>query len=329
MTERLDGTHHRGRLHQVPAQPLRADARRDQSRAPDRPRRDPARGAQQGQADGDRAARDRRGQGRQGGARAAGAQPSPRRMYTGRETILARCHAWSRIERKGRGVGPSRPAPGPRAHPVLGYSSEGRRKIEEVYEAARAAHAGQYRQSGEAYITHPLGVAKILANGTDRRRSAALLHDVVEDTPPPSEISALRKAVAELVDGVSKIDRTSSRPQHAQAENFRKMLLAMARDVRVILIKLADRLHNMRARRRALEAGHRARRSTSTRRSPTAWAWPSTTSWESSASITCTQHAARFSTRRCARRAATGATPWARSRRRSRRASRNSRSTPR
>jgi guanosine-3',5'-bis(diphosphate) 3'-pyrophosphohydrolase len=123
--------------------------------------------------------------------------------------------------------------------------------IERAYEVARAAHSGQYRQSGEPYITHPLAVAKLLAEWhlDAQALMAALLHDVVEDTGTTKvEISRkFGKAVAELVDGVSKIDRIEfATLQHAQAENFRKMLLAMARDVRVILIKLADRLHNMR-----------------------------------------------------------------------------------
>src|SRR5688572_1248696 len=123
--------------------------------------------------------------------------------------------------------------------------------IERAYEVARAAHSGQYRQSGEPYITHPLAVAKLLAEWhlDAQALMAALLHDVVEDTgTTKTEISRkFGKAVAELVDGVSKIDRIEfATLQHAQAENFRKMLLAMARDVRVILIKLADRLHNMR-----------------------------------------------------------------------------------
>jgi GTP pyrophosphokinase len=123
--------------------------------------------------------------------------------------------------------------------------------IEKAYEVARAAHAGQYRQSGEPYITHPLAVAKILADWhlDAQAMIAALLHDVVEDTPTTKAEIARRfgKAVADLVDGVSKIDRIEfATLQQAQAENFRKMLLAMARDVRVILIKLADRLHNMR-----------------------------------------------------------------------------------
>jgi GTP pyrophosphokinase len=145
--------------------------------------------------------------------------------------------------------------PGPGAEEltaVLGYLKPADvARIEEAYQVARAAHSGQYRQSGEPYITHPLAVAKILAEWhlDPQALMAALLHDVVEDTPTTkTEISKrFGKPVAELVDGVSKIDRIDfATLQHAQAENFRKMLLAMARDVRVILIKLADRLHNMR-----------------------------------------------------------------------------------
>src|SRR4051812_6810780 len=147
----------------------------------------------------------------------------------------------------------SLPGPGPEElTQVLGYLKPNDvQSIEEAYEVARAAHSGQYRQSGEPYITHPLAVAKILAEWHLDAQAliAALLHDVVEDTPTTkSEIAKkFGKAVAELVDGVSKIERIEFETlQHAQAENFRKMLLAMARDVRVILIKLADRLHNMR-----------------------------------------------------------------------------------
>jgi GTP pyrophosphokinase len=148
---------------------------------------------------------------------------------------------------------PSLPGPGPEElTAVLGYlKPKDIEQIEQAYQVARAAHAGQYRASGEPYITHPLAVAKILAEWHLDAQAliAALLHDVVEDTATTkTEISrTFGKPVAELVDGVSKIDRIEfATLQHAQAENFRKMLLAMARDVRVILIKLADRLHNMR-----------------------------------------------------------------------------------
>jgi len=124
-------------------------------------------------------------------------------------------------------------------------------QVEEAFRFSKAAHAGQYRKSGDPYISHPVAVATILAEWhlDAPALMAALLHDVVEDTPTTKvEIGEkFGKAVAELVDGVSKLDKIEFQTEvHAQAENFRKMLLAMARDVRVILIKLADRLHNMR-----------------------------------------------------------------------------------
>jgi RelA/SpoT family (p)ppGpp synthetase len=124
-------------------------------------------------------------------------------------------------------------------------------RLEEAYRFSEAAHAGQIRQSGDPYISHPLAVAEILAGWhlDGQTLMAALLHDVTEDTSvTKDEISdTFGKPVAELVDGVSKLDKIEfTSAEHLQAENFRKMLLAMARDVRVILIKLADRLHNMR-----------------------------------------------------------------------------------
>src|SRR5689334_13359513 len=124
-------------------------------------------------------------------------------------------------------------------------------RLEEAYRFSEAAHAGQTRQSGEPYISHPLAVAEILAGWhlDGQTLMAALLHDVTEDTAvTKDEISdTFGKPVAELVDGVSKLDKIEFQSaEQLQAENFRKMLLAMARDVRVILIKLADRLHNMR-----------------------------------------------------------------------------------
>ena len=130
-------------------------------------------------------------------------------------------------------------------------------RIALAFEVAKTAHEGQFRMSGEAYVTHPLAVGKILAawHLDATALIAALLHDVVEDTPTTKTAISKQfgKAVAELVDGVSKIDRLQFETiEQAQAENFRKMLLAMARDVRVILIKLADRLHNM----RTLDAVH-------------------------------------------------------------------------
>src|SRR5687767_4862553 len=124
-------------------------------------------------------------------------------------------------------------------------------RLAEAYRFSAAGHAGQTRQSGDPYISHPLAVAEILADWhlDGQTLMAALLHDVTEDTSvTKDEISdTFGKPVAELVDGVSKLDRIEFQSaEDAQAENFRKMLLAMARDVRVMLIKLADRLHNMR-----------------------------------------------------------------------------------
>ncbi len=120
-----------------------------------------------------------------------------------------------------------------------------------AYQYSAAAHAGQFRKGGAPYITHPLAVAEILATWhlDGQTLIAALLHDVVEDTGVSSQEIAneFGKAVAQLVDGVTKLDKIHFEDKaQAQAENFRKMLLAMARDIRVILIKLADRLHNMR-----------------------------------------------------------------------------------
>jgi guanosine-3',5'-bis(diphosphate) 3'-pyrophosphohydrolase len=124
-------------------------------------------------------------------------------------------------------------------------------RLVEAYRFSEAAHAGQTRQSGDPYISHPLAVAEILADWhlDGQTLMAALLHDVTEDTSvTKDEISdTFGRPVADLVDGVSKLDKIEFQSaEDAQAENFRKMLLAMARDVRVILIKLADRLHNMR-----------------------------------------------------------------------------------
>ena len=120
-----------------------------------------------------------------------------------------------------------------------------------AYEIGAAAHAGQERKSGEPYITHPVAVAGILAElGLDAETIiAAILHDTLEDTELSREGLAgeFGEVVAELVDGVTKLDKMRfGTRQEADAESFRKMLLAMARDIRVILIKLADRLHNMR-----------------------------------------------------------------------------------
>lgn len=124
-------------------------------------------------------------------------------------------------------------------------------KVHQAYLLALEAHRGQKRRTGEAYITHPVAVACILAEIKLDYQTimAALLHDVIEDTniDKASLAQQFGEQVAELVDGVSKLTQIEfvSRAQ-AQAENLRKMMLAMAKDIRVILVKLADRLHNMR-----------------------------------------------------------------------------------
>lgn len=123
--------------------------------------------------------------------------------------------------------------------------------IRSAFEVAERAHAGQTRRSGEEFIHHPLGVARICAelHLDEQTIAAALMHDVLEDTGV--DVEAIRAEfgaeIAQLVEGVTKLTRISfqSREQ-AEAENYRKMIVAMAQDVRVILIKLADRLHNMR-----------------------------------------------------------------------------------
>ncbi len=123
--------------------------------------------------------------------------------------------------------------------------------VRAAYILARDAHEGQTRSSGDPYITHPVAVACILADMKLDHETlmAALLHDVIEDTDYSKEDLSLAfgETVAELVEGVSKLDKLKfSSTQEAQAENFRKMLMAMVQDIRVILIKLSDRTHNMR-----------------------------------------------------------------------------------
>src|ERR1700752_4708553 len=123
--------------------------------------------------------------------------------------------------------------------------------VTRAFRFAAAAPEGQQRRSGEPFITHPVGVASICAGLRldEQTIAAALLHDVVEDTGV--ELDALREEfgdeIATLVDGVTKLTRVQFQTrEQAEAENYRKMVVAMAEDVRVILIKLADRLHNMR-----------------------------------------------------------------------------------
>ena len=124
-------------------------------------------------------------------------------------------------------------------------------KVEEAFDFAATAHTGQFRSSGDPYITHPIAVAEICASWKLDAQAlmAALMHDAMEDCGVTRDDIARQfgEVVAELVDGLTKLDKLqfNSREEN-QAESFRKMLLAMARDVRVILVKLADRTHNMR-----------------------------------------------------------------------------------
>jgi guanosine-3',5'-bis(diphosphate) 3'-pyrophosphohydrolase len=125
------------------------------------------------------------------------------------------------------------------------------KKVKEAYRFSDEMHLGQVRKSGEPYISHPIAVAEICADWKLDAQAimAALLHDVMEDQDVKKDelIERFGAPVAHLVDGLSKLEKIEFQSQiEAQAENFRKMLLAMASDVRVILIKLADRLHNMR-----------------------------------------------------------------------------------
>jgi len=122
-------------------------------------------------------------------------------------------------------------------------------QLQKAFDVANSAHAGQKRKSGEDYITHPVAVAQILVDlGMDLATiNAALLHDTVEDTGLSIESIAkdFGDEVASLVDGVTKLDKLTYGPT-AEAETLRKMVVAMSRDIRVLVIKLADRLHNAR-----------------------------------------------------------------------------------
>ncbi|WP_157268155.1 RelA/SpoT family protein [Azohydromonas aeria] len=134
----------------------------------------------------------------------------------------------------------------------LGYLGKADiKKVREAYKFADEAHLGQFRASGEPYITHPIAVAGLCADWRLDAQAimAALMHDAMEDCgiTKPELIERFGPATADLVDGLTKLDKLQfNTREESQAESFRKMLLAMARDVRVILIKLADRLHNMR-----------------------------------------------------------------------------------
>jgi GTP pyrophosphokinase/guanosine-3',5'-bis(diphosphate) 3'-pyrophosphohydrolase len=134
----------------------------------------------------------------------------------------------------------------------LGYLSKADlRRVRDAYKFADEAHLGQFRASGQPYITHPIAVAGLVADWRLDAQAvmAALMHDAMEDCgiTKPALIERFGAPTADLVDGLTKLDKLQfNTREESQAESFRKMLLAMARDVRVILIKLADRLHNMR-----------------------------------------------------------------------------------
>src|ERR671930_251151 len=135
---------------------------------------------------------------------------------------------------------------------VAAYNPEvDRELITRAFRFAARAHEGQQRRSGEDFVLHPCGAAKICAQLRldDETIAAALLHDVVEDTD--AELGGVRAEfgdeIAKLVEGVTKLTRVQFQsPEQAEAENYRKLIMAMAEDARVILIKLADRLHNLR-----------------------------------------------------------------------------------
>ena len=127
-------------------------------------------------------------------------------------------------------------------------------QVKKAYFYASNAHLGQFRSSGDPYVSHPIAVAKILADFQmdEDCLTAEILHDVIEDSGIPKSYlkNEFNIDVANLVDGVSKLDKISlASKQEEQAENFQKMLLAMSKDIRVIVLKLADRLHNMRTLR--------------------------------------------------------------------------------
>ncbi|HQT47781.1 MAG TPA: HD domain-containing protein, partial [Acidocella sp.] len=153
---------------------------------------------------------------------------------------------------EGGGAGAPHPELGVLLSRIAAYDSKADpAKIDEAYELAFAAHEAQKRDNGEPYITHPLAVATILAGYRLDAASimTALLHDVIEDTPVTLKEVQKRfgPEVAALVDGVTKLTRLELQSDRTkQAENFRKLVLAMSKDIRVLIVKLADRLHNMR-----------------------------------------------------------------------------------
>ncbi|GAA2039843.1 GTP pyrophosphokinase [Terrabacter terrae] len=170
------------------------------------------------------------------------------------EDVRSELSTPSRVRARFARFGATRPAGNPVLEPLMTAVRQNHPKadlsvIERAYAVAESAHQGQMRKSGDAYITHPLAVATILAElgMTPPTLAAALLHDTVEDTA--YGLDELRRdfgdEIAMLVDGVTKLDKVTY-GEAAQAETVRKMVIAMARDIRVLVIKLADRLHNAR-----------------------------------------------------------------------------------
>jgi GTP pyrophosphokinase len=177
----------------------------------------------------------------------AAAQPAP-------ASLTATAPTSRRVRARLARLGAQRPSTNPVLEPLFRvvrqtHPKADLRMLEQAYEIAEREHRGQVRKSGDPFITHPLAVTTILAElgMTPPTLCAALLHDTVEDTP--YTLDTLRAdfgdEVAHLVDGVTKLDRVTY-GESAQAETVRKMVVAMARDIRVLVIKLADRLHNMR-----------------------------------------------------------------------------------
>jgi len=183
-------------------------------------------------------------------ANKADKSPSKANKATEQERSLSLDRRYARLL-VGGGMGPSPDGSVELFDELRLYLKRGQiAKIKRAYKFGQVAHEGQTRQSGQPYISHPIAVARLLA---DLRMDhdtlcAAILHDTIEDTDiVKGEIAEqFGEPVAELVDGVSKLSRDFESRTAAQAENFAKMLMAMAQDIRVIIIKLADRLHNMR-----------------------------------------------------------------------------------
>jgi GTP diphosphokinase / guanosine-3',5'-bis(diphosphate) 3'-diphosphatase len=179
--------------------------------------------------------------------------PAPEREHTGPPTGRRVRARFARLAASGARAGGAPPVLDPLFKTIRTHHPKADvRLVQHAYEVADAKHQGQTRRSGDAYITHPLAVATILAElGMDPTTlAAALLHDTVEDTGYSLEslASEFGPDVALLVDGVTKLDKVKF-GEAAEAETIRKMVVAMARDPRVLVIKLADRLHNMRTLR--------------------------------------------------------------------------------